>query len=158
MVTRYAESTEVPTDRSIAELRSVVIRAGGTAFATAEGQGKFAVQFAMKDRVIKFVVPLPDINAKKFERDGRGSIRTKERRYAAWEQVCRAIFRSLVMSVRMKLEAVEVGIESFEEAFYAHILLPNGRTIYEATHEAVSGAYLNGKMPLALTAGIGDSR
>jgi hypothetical protein len=39
---------------------------------------------------------------------------------------------------------------TFEESFYAHIVMPNGRTLYETTREQVALAYegTGGKVPL----------
>lgn len=151
---RFAAHTTVSTDRSIGEIRSTIMRYGGQAFAQAEGQGKFAIQFQMKDRFVKFFLPIPSREDKKYLKDGRRAVRTADKRYQVWDQECRARFRALAWSVKMKLEMVETGITTFEEEFYAHILLPGGKTIYELTHENVALAYKDGKAPKALMAGL----
>ena len=151
---RFAAHTDVPVDRSIGQIRETILRYGGQAFAQAEGHGKFAIQFQMKDRFVKFFLPIPEQADKKYLRDGRGAIRSADKRYMVWDQECRARFRALAWSVKMKLEMVETGITTFEEEFYAHILLPGGKTIYEMTHANVALAYRDGKAPKALLAAL----
>jgi len=151
---RFAVDTTVSVDKSIAEIRALVLGYGGTAFAQAEGSSKYGVQFGMKERFVKFILPLPDRNDKRYLRDGRGSVRRQDRRLAHWEQDCRSRYRALALAIKAKLEAVETGITTFEEEFYAHILLPGGQTVYEMTRQNVALAYQSGSTPKALMAGV----
>ena len=151
-MTRFAAQTTVPVERSIGEIRTILVRYGAANFGQAEGPTKYGLQFSMKERLVKFVLPLPDRQDKRYLKDGRGSVRGPARRQEAWEQDCRQHFRALALAIKAKLETVETGIASFEEEFYAHIVMPNGRTIYELTHESVQAAYRSGKMPPALLA------
>ena len=52
--------------------------------------------------------------------------------------------------MKAKLEAVEVGIATFDEEFLAHIVLPNGQQVGEWMVPQIEHAYLEGKMPTAL--------
>lgn len=147
---RYAAHTTVSVERSIGEIRTVLLRYGANGFAQAEGQGKFGLQFQMNERVVKFLLPLPSRDDKKYHRDGRGTVRHQEYRDRRWEQECRQHYRARALAIKAKLEAVASGITSFEEEFYAHIVMPGGRTIYELTHDGVGAAYRSGKVPPAL--------
>lgn len=151
---RFASDTSVSVDSSIAEIRGLVLRYGGKAFGQAEGDSKFGVQFAMKERFVKFILPLPNREDKKYLRDGRGTARGPEWRLAKWEQDCRSRYRALALAIKAKLEAVETGITTFEEEFYAHILLPNGQTVYDLTKKNVAMAYASGQTPKMLMAGV----
>jgi hypothetical protein len=73
--------------------------------------------------------------------------KTPEQADRGHEKACRQRWRALALCIKAKLEAVEAGITQFEEEFYAHIVLPGGRTIYEETSEAVRVTYESGKMP-----------
>ena len=55
--------------------------------------------------------------------------------------------RVLALVVKAKLEAVECGIATFEEEFYAHIVMPGGKTLYQLTRDNVELAYKTGKVP-----------
>lgn len=58
-----------------------------------------------------------------------------------WEQACRQKWRALALLVKAKLEAVDAKISSVEEAFFADIVMPDGRTVYESAREQVAIAY-----------------
>jgi hypothetical protein len=49
------------------------------------------------------------------------------------ERLRRQQWRALLLCIKAKLEAVASGIETFEEAFLAHVVMPDGRTVYEHT-------------------------
>lgn len=68
------------------------------------------------------------------------------------EQSARAIWRALFLSVKAKLVSVESKIETFEEAFLAHIVMPDGKTVAQHTGQAIADAYAEGRMnrPLLL--------
>jgi hypothetical protein len=56
--------------------------------------------------------------------------------------------------IKAKLEGVASGIETFDQAFMAHILLPNGETTGEQLIPQIQIAYKTGAMPtLLLTSG-----
>jgi len=58
-------------------------------------------------------------------------------------------------SADAKLTMVDDGFESFEEAFYPYVVMPNNHTVYEETQEAVSTAYRTGKIAPLLPVGTG---
>ncbi|MCH8878151.1 MAG: hypothetical protein IIA89_15260, partial [Chloroflexi bacterium] len=49
-----------------------------------------------------------------------------------------------------KLEAVEVGIATFDEEFLSYIVLPDNTTVGEHLLPQVAKSYLDGSMPLML--------
>lgn len=137
----YAKGTEVAVEKTVAEIRSVIQRYGATAFGNFEGAGMAMVVFEMKDRRVSFKLPLPRMDEERFDKDGRGTTRTPEKRYLAWEQVCRERWRALLLCIKAKLESVEAGIESFEDAFLAHIQMPDGMTVAEHVRPRIAAAY-----------------
>ncbi len=56
-------------------------------------------------------------------------------------------WRALALVIKAKLEAVASGIVTFDEEFYAHMILPDGRTVYQATVAAVEQAHASGTVP-----------
>ena|SRR6185437_2454810 len=147
---RFAQNTEVSVEKSRAEIETILARYGASHFAYMTGPGTAVIAFQAKDRRIRFDLPLPDRADKKFARDGRGSIRTMEKRYAAWEQACRQSWRALALVIKAKLEAVESGITEFENEFMAHIVMPDGLTAAQHVRPWIASAYQGGDMPALL--------
>ncbi len=71
----------------------------------------------------------------------------------AYEQAGRQRWRALALVIKAKLEAVESGVETFEDAFLSHIVLPGGGTIGRWLKPQLQEAYVGGKMPPLLGAG-----
>jgi hypothetical protein len=78
-------------------------------------QTRAVIEFSHEDRRIRFVLPLPDRNARQFAHTPtRGTRRTDAEAYKAWEQACRQRWRALALAIKAKLEAVEAGITDFQ--------------------------------------------
>ena len=67
---------------------------------------------------------------------GNGRWPNDDQKYARWEQACRERWRALVLCLKGKLESIESGIETFEQAFLAHTFLPSGETFGEWAERA----------------------
>lgn len=128
---KYAKETTVPIDRTQASLKRVVARYGGTHFGYIETPGSGAVAFQINDRQVRFVVPLPDREHGEFTHTPTGILRAPATANSEWEKACRQRWRALELVVKAKLEAVESGIVEFEREFFAHLVLPDGRTVWE---------------------------
>ena len=153
---KFAEGTEVSVEKSRAEIEALIIRYGATSTAFMNGPGRALIMFEAKGRRIVFELPLPDAADKKFERDGRGSCRTPERRMQAWEQACRQRWRALALVIKAKLEAVESGITTFEDEFLAHIIMPDGMTVGAHIKPGIERAYATNSMVPLLPAPTRD--
>lgn len=132
---RFAETTKVPVVQSRAEIEKLLGRHHCEQFGTAVDYTRLIarVQFKAHNRIVRFEIGLPD--HKKFKDPGQ-----EERR----------IWRSLLLVIKAKLEAVESEIATFEEEFLAHIVMPNDRTVGELIVPQIADAYSTGRMPLAL--------
>jgi hypothetical protein len=127
---RYAAATDVSSDRSKAEIESIIRRYGATQFMSGWSENLAVIGFVCQLRNIRFELPLPDRSDPEFAQTpaGRRS-RKPAAQEAAWEQACRQRWRALALVIKAKLEAVEAGISTFETEFLAHIVLPGGQTI-----------------------------
>lgn len=114
-MSRYAQNTSVPVDRSRAEIEKTLARYGATGFGYSwdrrvRGSGKVEehalLVFVLKDRRIQLDVIMPE--------DAR-------------EQ--RQRWRAMLLVVKAKLEAVESGLGTLESEFLANIVMKDGRTI-----------------------------
>lgn len=128
-------------------------RYGATKFALFDEGDMVAIGFEMKERRCKMVLSLPNLN--EFQRTpDRRIVRKPDAMKSAHAQAVKAKYRSLFLVIKAKLEAIESGIETFEQAFMAHIMLPNGKTVGEQIIPQVKDAYVGGGMPmLMLTSG-----
>lgn len=148
----YANKTRVPVEKTKYEIETILRRYKADKFVSGWGQNDAYVAFSCRNLLIKFVVPLPDQNSKRFTFTERGKRRPPHLCSAEYEQATRSVWRSLLLCIKAKLESIEAGIETFEEAFLAHVVLPGGDTVGQWAKTAIPEAYASGAMPtLALT-------
>lgn len=155
MAGRYATDTTVSVENSRAEIERILTRYGAEQFAYGWEAGSAELAFRMKGRKVRFVLPLPDRKSPKFTQYKQGSSmvwRVESAATKLWEQACRQRYRALALCIKAKLEAVEVGITTFDDEFLAHIVLPNGEMFGEWAKPQVAQAYLSGGMPRLLLA------
>lgn len=153
-MTKFAENTSVSTEASRSEIERTLRRYGAEQFMYGWDQASAVVMFQADGRRVKFVLPMPDRQAREFTHTpGRGQARSAAQAEAAWEQACRQRWRALALVIKAKLEAVETGITTFEDEFLAHIVLPSGATVGEWTRPQLAAAYESGSMPLMLPRG-----
>ena len=144
----YAEHTSVPIERSKAEIEQVLRRNGCDAFMSAvdDRERRAMLQFRAQDRLLRFEIVMP--NEEQFGRtESRRRMRSPEQRRKAYEQAERQRWRALLLVVKAKLESVESGVETFEQAFMPHIVLPDNSTVGQRMLPAVAQAYETGQMP-----------
>ena len=158
---RYAETTTVAVERSQAEIQKLIQRYGARKCVSGfdEDARMAAIQFEMHDRRVAFRLKLPDINEDRFAYDGRGRERSQSAWDSAYDQECRRLWRSLLLVIKAKLESVESGVESFEEAFLPQIIVPGtgGQTYGEFAVPQIAESYRTGQLP-ALLPGLPDGR
>ncbi len=154
-MSRYAENTQVASDRSRAEIERTLRRYGATAFAYGwEGQNA-QVMFHLENRRILFKLPLPDPAADEFRlTPSRKWEREPKQQEEAYEQAVRQRWRALALVIKAKLEAVEAGISTVEDEFLAHIALPGGGTVGDWLGPKLDEIYQGAELP-ALMPGSG---
>lgn len=106
------------------------------------------IGFLMVGRQIRFLLPLPDKQARGYwYTPGRGQRRTEEAAHASWEQACRSRWRALYLIVKAKMEVVDAGISTIEREFLYDIVLPDGRTVGERMTPQIATVYQTSQMP-----------
>jgi hypothetical protein len=154
MSARYADHTEVPSDRSRAEIERTLRRYGASAFAYGWDALCATVMFELAGRRIRFRLPMPDRNNRAFTHTpSRGTRRSDEAIDAAWEQAQRQRWRALALVIKAKLEAVAAGITTEEQEFLAHIVLPDGSTVGDWAKTQLAIAYERNQMPAIMPGG-----
>jgi len=145
-MSRFAQNTGVSVSSSKAEIERIVERYGANQFMSGWNEGQALIAFFMEGRQVRFVLPLPSRDEKRFTHHSRG-VRTPEAATKEWEQACRQRWRALALVIKAKLEAVESGISVFEDEFMANIVMPNGRTVSQEIRPLIATAYETREMP-----------
>lgn len=122
----YAKRTEVPVEKSRAEIERILTRFGAKKFASGWDPKGAAVMFEAHGRCVRFLLPLED---------------------AKGEQQVRSRWRTLTLTIKAKIEAVSSGISDFEAEFLAFIVLPGGDTVGNTMAPLLVKAYQTGVMP-----------
>lgn len=148
----FAEGTSVPIERSKVEIESMLIRYGAEQFVSGWGEAEARIQFLAKGRIVRFVLPIPKRDEKRFTQHPRYTFkrRTEAETAKAWDAELRRLWRGLALVVKAKLEAVQSGIVGFEDEFMAHIVMPDGKTVAEHARPMIATAYETGKVPALL--------
>lgn len=155
----YAKATSVSPEKTKAEIEETVSRFGATTFVSGWEPGRAFVQFKVRDRFVRFDLSLPLGTEQRFKMKPSPSRpnnrlfdkpRSSEQIKAAVDQEVRTRWRSLLLSIKAKLAAVDAGIETFESAFMPYVLLPDGRTVATVVLPLIADAYESGRMPSAL--------
>lgn len=133
----YAESTSVPVRQTLDEIEKLVRKYGGSGIQQLTSDEAIAILFAGEDRRIRFVV--------KF-----GARPDTTRAITAWEKRKRSLARGLLLCIKSKFVSIEAEIETFEEAFLAQTIMPDGQTVMQHAGPRVIEAYKNGGAPEAL--------
>lgn len=138
------ETTTVPVERSQGEIRKLLADHGAGRFAFGEetddgGVRWAAVTFTHGGTAVRMRVPHKPIDEQSARSKAR---RAHTRSYEdiageAIEQEAKRIWRVIAWNLKARLVAVEEGVETFEEAFLAHILDPRtNQTIFEQLAES----------------------
>jgi len=145
----YAATTTVPFEKSIAEIVALVKRSGATQIGKFESEEGFQVQFAIKDRLIRFRLKFPALDTIP-RRNGNNAVLSEVQRKGRLDQAIRQRGRALLLVIKAKLESVESGIETLEQAFLAHVVMSDGVTVYDRINQSIALEYQSG-----ISAGVG---
>lgn len=151
---QYAKDTNVSPEQTLMDIRKTLAKYKANGFGIVEDESRVGVTFDMEGRRVRFVVPLPnrDNPEYKYQRSV-GKVRAGGFYAEKYEQAIRQRWRALLLTIKAKLESVDSKIETFEEAFMAHIVLPDGRTMGDVALPQIKQAYIDKKMPLLLDSG-----
>lgn len=134
----YASHTIVSVEKTRVEIERLLEKHKARQYGTAVDHEtrRARVQFRLADRIVRFVISLPDPT-----RYTRPQV----------DQLERQRWRALLLVIKAKLESVESAIETFEQAFLAQVVLPDDSTVGDAVQPYIADAYATGRMPRQLT-------
>jgi len=155
MTPPYAQGTNVPLERSKAELERILIKYGATRSISGWDQGQIVIGFEMQRRQVKMSMPIPSKDDPAICMTPSGKYRRSDAQVMGeWQAAIRQRWRALVLIIKAKLEAVDAGVVTFEEEFLGQLVLPQagGRTVSELIVPHLDN------LPRALTAGRGNEQ
>jgi hypothetical protein len=128
----FAEKTKVPVAKTRMDIEHLLEKHKAAQYGTAVDyeQRLARVQFKLHNRIVRFMVSLPD--------------RKKFRSELPFAQAERQKWRALLLVIKAKLEAVENSISTFEEEFLAYIVMPNDSTVAEHVLPLIEHSYRTG--------------
>lgn len=148
----YAVGTSISLMNSLAELERIVRKAGFTNFMQGVADDRIVAAFSGPEgRQVRFIVPTSEIGdellVRMREMARAYGTRMPKSHQEAWEQHRRQIGRALVLTVKAKIECIEAGIETFDDAFMSQLALPDGGTVGSMVKREMKLLYSGGKTP-----------
>lgn len=156
------EQTSVSIEKSQGDIRSILSKHGAERFAFSEGESQerwwVGVEFIHNNHLVRIAAPLNEIDEEWLRRKVKRA-RTKTREEFVREhndQEARRIWRVIYWSLKSRMEAIEEGLETFEQAFLPHIVDPGtNRTLWQTIQPHIESGKMHigaGGLP-ALRAG-----
>lgn len=153
-MSKYASATTVDSFKTRSEIERTLHKYGAEGFQYGWRGERAVISFALNNRHIRFILPLPSIADKSIthQKDRWGGLvkRSEANTLKAYEQAVRTKWRALFLVIKAKLEAVESGITTLEDEFMAHIVLPGGQTVSDFMAPQIENAYATGAVPQML--------
>lgn len=146
---RFAEGTTVPVEKTRGEIERLLTRYGATGFGYMWQGVRQLVAFEAHGKHLRFALTLPDRREKRFTHraDRPWQELTEGAQLERYDAEVRRLWRALLLIIKAKLEVVESGIETFEEAFLANIVLADNTTMAEWAIPQLEQQYGSGRMP-----------
>jgi hypothetical protein len=148
---RYAATTTVKPEDSRREIEAMLKRYGAESVGYVEEKTFAAVYFRLKGQAYRLDVRMPQLDdlEVRFTPTGqrRYDLAAKEKAQA---QLYRSRWRSLLLWIHATLDAITAGVTTPERALFAYLLLPSGRSMYDATRDDLAAVDENGLAPKLL--------
>ena len=149
-MSRYANATKVPVERSQQEIKKTLQRYGAGQYVCADDWdgGQAMIGFSYRGLAVRMLLKLP--RESEFACTPTGIVRSEGQREHEHARGCRQRWRALVLSVKAKLEAVDSGISTFEQEFLSFVVTDGGQTVGERVLPEIARAIETGSAPLLL--------
>lgn len=152
----FAKDTSVSVQKTRMEIECLLEKHRATRTFTGIEEGRAVIGFEYADRRVQFELKLPLLESFKEKRHRGRSWPVKlspEQQRKEWEQACRTVWRGLLLTIKAKFVSIEAGVESFEEAFLAQVVIPGTGRFGTWAKLQLERAYGTGQMLPMLPAG-----
>lgn len=134
----FAEHTTVPVEKTRAEIEKLVTKYGAVEFSSGWNGKVASIQFMAEGRRVRFTVVLPDPEWAKDKLMNAPRSRYYDRKLIPAAALVplvdgehRRRWRCLLLAIKAKLEIVQSEIATFDEEFLSHVVMDDGKTIFE---------------------------
>lgn len=128
----YAKRTAVSVPRSRIEIEALLQKYKASRIGVITEVGRATVAFTIGNWSVRFKLPLPTGAEANGWRDRNGWSFSEAQKQKRIEQESRERWRALLLTIKAKLVSVESNVETFEEAFMAHLVMSGGATAGES--------------------------
>ena len=155
MARRYAEGTQVPVEKTQAEISTLLTKMGVIQQMTAQTVDAITVAFVLRGVAYRLTVPKPDPTLPAFTRVKINACSWKP---ANAQQVGEKValetarrLRALGALIKARMVAVQEGIITVEQAFIGDIVVgANGQTLADHALPQIAKAIEEGRQPCML--------
>lgn len=145
---RYAEGTDVPAEKSRAELEALLDRHGATEVMLHKDSERTTVVFRKNGVMVRLRLEFP--KRADYRKDNAGCLRSEQTITNQCDAEWRRLWRAQLLIVKAKLEMIAAGGSTFEREFMADMMLADGSTVVEAVLPRILESYQTGDMPRLL--------
>ena len=120
------QHTSTPVSKSQEDIKKILIKYGASGVQFLENWQekilivKFLYIINTCDYFVIFKVPIPQAGTETATGRPRAATQTKKEQ----EQFERGIWRAIFWAIKSRMESIEFGIETFQEAFLSHFEIP----------------------------------
>ncbi len=146
---RHASQTTVSMEQSKTDIEQTLRRHGADQFLHGWEEGQAIIGFRLSSYAFRMLIPMPRREEfdHKIRKNGRRKMRPAGDARRAWEQAERQAWRTLLLVIRAKLEAVEAGITTLEQEFLASMVMPGNLTVGETLLPNLQETLQTGRVP-----------
>jgi hypothetical protein len=120
----FAKGTTVSVDKTRVEVERLLRTSGASMVVVQTTSTVARIGFEAHGRRLLFTLTLPDRTDRKFTHVDKWKARAVGVADKLHDAECRRLWRALLLVVKAKIESVASGIETFDQAFLANIVVP----------------------------------
>jgi hypothetical protein len=148
----YAADTTVSVEKSKMQIDSLLASQGAQSrgIVVDDAAGTAMIGFVLKGLKYRLTVPLPKMQTPTDPPRGWWNWDASRRldwTRKNWEQQCRSQWRGMLLLLKAKFLAIEMGTASAEHEFMADLVLESGQTIEQELGARIAAALANGRAP-----------
>lgn len=132
-MSRYATKTAVPVDRSMAEVRGILLKNNAQAVAIAESLDAASVQFIFENHPYKFIIKYPTFRDHQIQYTKSGKARTETQMHKEINDEHKRLWRAMVLYIKAAIEAHQSGLVNLKKSLMGNLVLSDGsgQTVYQ---------------------------
>ena len=150
MVGKYAINTETSVDKSKTDISRLLSRYGATTTSINETQQFALVAAEIHGVQIRIRLDLPQKNDPNITMTPQKRYRSKPAREKEYQRAIKSTWRALFMILNSRLEEVDRGISTAQQAFMPWIMLPDNSIVEDHVLNTIEIAYKTGQVPSIL--------